>query len=352
MFHYPKAYDGVEPYIFISYAHKDSALVLPMIDGLQKRGFRVWYDAGTEAATEWPEFIGEHLAKRSCVIAFITEAALKSKHCRREISMAADMEINPLVIYLEEVELTFGMRLQRGNLHAMYYLRHPSLESFLDTLAEAKLLQTCRDVNFGSITKTGDVDSIQDLPAPVDASLSPESCNATGDEYYFKKDYANAVRWYRGAADRGYAEAQFNLGICYANGYGVAKNDTTASAWYRKAAEQGHVDSQHNLAVRYENGRGLPKDYDQAVYWYRKAAEQGSLKSMTGLGYCYSHGQGVTKDLEEAIRWYRKAAEQGHATAQFNLAVQYANGSGVPKDDEQADYWYRKAAQQGNASAQ
>ena len=37
------AYEGQEPYIFISYAHKDSNTVLPIIQGLQERGFRVWY---------------------------------------------------------------------------------------------------------------------------------------------------------------------------------------------------------------------------------------------------------------------------------------------------------------------
>lgn len=48
----PVAYEGSEPYIFVSYSHKDSATVLPVISELQAEGFRVWYDASIEAGTE------------------------------------------------------------------------------------------------------------------------------------------------------------------------------------------------------------------------------------------------------------------------------------------------------------
>ena len=44
-----KAYEGNEKYIFFSYAHRDSATVLPMIEYMQEKGFRIWYDAGIEA---------------------------------------------------------------------------------------------------------------------------------------------------------------------------------------------------------------------------------------------------------------------------------------------------------------
>jgi TPR repeat protein len=47
------------------------------------------------------------------------------------------------------------------------------------------------------------------------------------------------VTWYRKAADKGFAQAQFILGVCSANGEGVAKELVQAVSWYRKAAEQG-----------------------------------------------------------------------------------------------------------------
>ena len=58
---------------------------------------------------------------------------------------------------------------------------------------------------------------------------------------------SEAVKWYRKAADQGHAKAQYNLGWCYANGEGVAKNISEAVKWYRKAAEQGDENAQKAL---------------------------------------------------------------------------------------------------------
>ena len=65
------------------------------------------------------------------------------------------------------------------------------------------------------------------------------------------KDEAEAVKWYRKAAEQNDAEAQYNLGVCYANGQGVAKDEVEAVKWYRKAAEQNYAAAQYNLGVCY-----------------------------------------------------------------------------------------------------
>jgi len=70
------------------------------------------------------------------------------------------------------------------------------------------------------------------------------------------------------------AEAQFNLAVKYATGDGVPKNDAEAVKWYRKAAEQGEVTAQSNLGAMYHNGDGVPKNDAEAAKWYRKAALQ------------------------------------------------------------------------------
>ena len=57
------------------------------------------------------------------------------------------------------------------------------------------------------------------------------------------------------AAERGDADAQYNLGMMYADGRGVPQDDTTAVEWFQKAAEQGHALAQKNLGVVYEQGR-------------------------------------------------------------------------------------------------
>ena len=76
-------------------------------------------------------------------------------------------------------------------------------------------------------------------------------------------------------ADKGVAEAQYNLGVIYANGEGVPENDALAVKWYRKAADQGDADAQYNLGVMHANGYGLPENNIRAYLWWSMAKTQG-----------------------------------------------------------------------------
>ena len=67
-----QCYEGKENYIFISYAHKDSDKVLPVIKALNDASFRVWYDAGIEAGSEWPENVAEHLCGSAVTLIFLS----------------------------------------------------------------------------------------------------------------------------------------------------------------------------------------------------------------------------------------------------------------------------------------
>ena len=140
-------YEGDKNYIFISYAHKDSQEVLPIIDALNKRGFRVWYDAGIEAGTEWPEYIEEHLQKASVVLVFMSPNAVESKNCRNEINFALDLDKDVLIAYLEDTTLLKGMRLQLNSTQSLFRKNHSTNETFIQELLNARLLQNCRDVS-------------------------------------------------------------------------------------------------------------------------------------------------------------------------------------------------------------
>ena len=61
------------------------------------------------------------------------------------------------------------------------------------------------------------------------------------------EDDAEAVRWYRLAAEQGDASAQYSLGVMYDFGRGVLEDDAEAVRWYRLAAEQGDADAQNRL---------------------------------------------------------------------------------------------------------
>ena len=164
-------------------------------------------------------------------------------------------------------------------------------------------------------------------------ALSPAHAGMTPQEVEIFKD---AKAW----AEKGEAEGQLNLGICYTKGEGVAKDDVQAVAWWRKAADQGFASAQTLLGNCYLDGEGVPKDQEQAVSWYRKAAEQGNTSAQMSLGECYANGRGVAKDFVQAVKWWRHASEQGYVLADYNLGGCYANGEGVAKDQIEAyAYW-------------
>ena len=75
-------------------------------------------------------------------------------------------------------------------------------------------------------------------------------------------------------AEKGNALAQYNLGMMYGNGRGVAKDEVEAVKWYRKAADQGHADAQNNLGLMYYHSRGVAKDDVEAYKWYLLAGAQ------------------------------------------------------------------------------
>jgi len=168
----------------------------------------------------------------------------------------------------------------------------------------------------------------------------------------FSKDEAEAVKWYRKAAEQENSrqEAPSMLGLMYADGRGVTKDNTTAMRWFRKVVEGGAsgkiADQMIKIELRFvENETELMKRY-------LGEAENGGARAQSILGNMYEKGFGVSKDEAEAFKWYRKAAEQGFGAAQYNLGFMYAEGRGVAKDETEAMKWYRKAAEQETAGSE
>ena len=78
-----------------------------------------------------------------------------------------------------------------------------------------------------------------------------------------------------GHDDAGDTTGQLNLDVMYARGSGVPKDYAEAVKWYRMAAEQGHAKAQNILGVKCDNGDSVPEDDVRAHAWYNLAAEQG-----------------------------------------------------------------------------
>ena len=96
---------------------------------------------------------------------------------------------------------------------------------------------------------------------------------------------------------------------------GVPQDDAEAVRWYRLAADQGRASAQNNLGGMYSNGRGVPQDAAEAARWYRLAADQGDAAAQFNLGLMYAKGRGVPQDYVSAHMWANLAAAQGHENA-------------------------------------
>ncbi len=153
-----RPYEGTLPYLFVSYAHANDAAVLEIIRTLQARGFRVWYDEGIEAGSEWPESIASHLERAQLVLAFLSPAYLRSDNCRKEMHYALTKKKPVINVYLEATELSPGMEMQIGNLFALMKYTYPSEEFFYDKLFSAELLDADKFA--------GEPPELPDVPAP------------------------------------------------------------------------------------------------------------------------------------------------------------------------------------------
>ena len=191
-----------------------------------------------------------------------------------------------------------------------------------------------------------------------------------------QQDYQTALTNFRSAAEKGDADAQFNLGLMYDQGLAVAQNHTQAAHWYTLAAKQGHTNAQVALGFMYQSGQGVTQDPQAAFEWLVRATEgslaqsplviraskepsavdqtdafervkalalQGEPESLLMLGDMYFHAMGVPRDQAAAYQWYLLAAQQGVTRAQLNVGAMYASGDGVQKDPQQALAWFQKA---------
>ena len=106
---------------------------------------------------------------------------------------------------------------------------------------------------------------------------------------------------------------------------GVAAYDSgdyaTALREWTPLAEQGDADAQYNLGLMYANGEGVPQDYSTAVKWWSLAAEQGEAFAQNNLGLMYVLGYGVIQDDVYAHMWFNIATSSGNKDAVKNRDI-------------------------------
>ncbi|MAF08774.1 MAG: hypothetical protein CL389_13105 [Acidiferrobacteraceae bacterium] len=124
------AYQGDEPYIFVSYAHDDAALVYPEITRLRSEGFNIWYDEGISPGSTWRDEVALALTQCRLFLYFISPRSVVSANCLKEVNFCLSRERKVLSVHLEKTELPMGLELSLSDMQAIIRADHttPSYE--------------------------------------------------------------------------------------------------------------------------------------------------------------------------------------------------------------------------------
>ncbi|MEE6478585.1 hypothetical protein FKM82_011885 [Ascaphus truei] len=167
-----------------------------------------------------------------------------------------------------------------------------------------------------------------------------------------RADYSTAFRYFQEAAESGYSKAQYNTGVCYEQGRGVAKNVTKAAEYYLLAAKGEHRQAQYRYArcLLQSQDVSKPEDTQTALWMLQDAAQVGMQQAQAYLGVLYSRDPHL--DPQKAVRYLWMAAENLDAQSRYYLGVCYERGFGVPANRREALRHYERAARAGHGLAQ
>jgi len=164
-----------------------------------------------------------------------------------------------------------------------------------------------------------------------------------GRSYFQVKNYLEAVRHYRIAADAGYGQALSDLGVAYVQGLGAIKNDQTAFELFSKAAQMGNASAMQNVGSMYANGYFVKQDQSKALEWFEKSIEAGNAGALGAAGVVYFNGDGGAPDYKVAAQYFQQAADLGDGFSLKFLAIMYERGLLGPVDLEKAGALRAKA---------
>ena len=103
------AYQGKDPYVFVSYAHKDWSEVEPIIMQLKHQMCRVWYDEGLRPGGSWDDDLAEHIMSCACFVVLLTREAVESQYVKAELTFAISKKRRVLPVLFDGVILPPGL---------------------------------------------------------------------------------------------------------------------------------------------------------------------------------------------------------------------------------------------------
>jgi hypothetical protein len=126
-------------------------------------------------------------------------------------------------------------------------------------------------------------------------------------------DWPKAVKLFTSAADKGVAEAQYNLGLLYVEGKAVERSLVTAGTLFAKAASQGLPDAALDYGVMVYRGEGVQKDEKVGAQWLLIAANRGNVIAQNRVARIIASGKGLDTNPVEAVKWHLLATAGGRS---------------------------------------
>lgn len=400
------------PFIFISYSHKDSDRVCPIIERLKKEGFNVWYDDGIEPGSEWDENIANHISQCGYFIAFISENYLGSSNCKDELNFSRDLDKDRLLVYLEEVALSGGMAMRMNRNQAIYWDKCEDKEKAYQKLFSAVGIEKTRIFIPKPVEETVSVQQpvsqpavAQPVPAqqpvpqpvaqqrpmqqpapqqrPVQQSVTQPVAQPRPAQQPVPQPVAqprpaqqpvtskNAPKKSNGLKIGliiggiilalllvGFVSVMILIVIGSSASSGnnvVIEEDATANDLL-PLAEDGNADAMYRLGEIYFYGEnGAEIDYDKSLYWMTKAADEEHYDALKFLMFMYNvEASPYEFDFAKSVEFAERVLEQNpeDSDAMFTIGYCYSvGGYGIEVDYEEAVKWYTKAAELGEPDA-
>ncbi len=135
-------YRGQEPYIFVSYAHKNNDRVLPLLEKMFADGYRIWYDDGILSGTKWSNSIATHIKDCAYFIAMMSPEYIASDHCVAELDYAIKNKKYPLTVYFADTVLPPGLDMYLSPFQAIFQYKLSESE-FFRRLYDAEGIDAC-----------------------------------------------------------------------------------------------------------------------------------------------------------------------------------------------------------------
>ncbi len=164
------SYEGDEPYIFVSYSHRDVPKVRPVLKRIEDEKFRFWYDDTMEVGEDFRAELQTKIENCTAFLLFISDSAMQSKYCGMEIITAFKNDKKIYPVYLDDsTVIPAPLKMILENLQ---HVKGSAIEKdsrYLDKLIAGLPTETMRslDIRDGVLVKCKDGSRALTIPSDV-----------------------------------------------------------------------------------------------------------------------------------------------------------------------------------------